>query len=419
MHIDVIDDYESFLGFKDEWETVYAADPEAQHFLSWTWMSKWLESAISEWVVFAVRETPDAGAYQAFLPLRIRAFPAKNGTVYTEVWMAAQGVADYVGFICRPEAEDAAIPALAERAKELKWNSLNLQCFSASEKRAKLWTDVFPRSHFKLKKVSSTNNEEGYDNSVCPYVRLPDDWDIYLINQVSANTRQKIRRFLRKVEASDTYQITLSNADTLERDYEILNKLWTDKWGERKGEVATEIFYNIRKTMLFHNEAHGSLFMPILWQDEKPIAVLGSLVDPIKKSMLFVLAGRDEKARGVPSGLVLHAYSIRHAIEIGLKTYDFLRGNEPYKYSFGPEERSINYLFIERKVGSKQLDPRCVGSAIRIIRNIQARGHLIEAERGFRQILKVEPENEAARLSLGQVLMAKGDNEGATKLMEG
>ncbi len=415
MHIDIVDDYESFLALKDDWESVYADDPEAHFFLSWTWMTKWLDSAISEWEIVVARDDENGGRCVAVLPLRIRAFPAKNGTLYTEIWMAAQGVADYVGFLCRPGAEESALPAMADYIKTLKWNGLNLRCFDASETRAKLWTDAFPRSDFKLKRVTSTDNEEGYDNSVCPYVTLPDDWDTYLDTQVSTNTRQKIRRFLRKVENSDEYSITVTSPETLERDYAVLNKLWEDKWGQSKGEMVTQIFYRIRRTMLTHCLEHDALFMPILWHNDKPVGALGSIVDPVKKSMLFLIAGRDVKAKGPPSGLVLHAYSIRHAIQRGLKTYDFLRGNEPYKYSFGSQERRIKYLMVERKIASKQLDPRCVGSAIEMTKRMQASGRLTEAERGYRQILKIQPENETAQQHLDQVVAAKSRSKAANK----
>ncbi|MEM7122002.1 MAG: GNAT family N-acetyltransferase [Pseudomonadota bacterium] len=415
MHLDVIDDYDSFLALKDPWDSVYADDPEAQFYLSWTWMTKWLDAAISEWVVLAARDETDGDRYVAFLPLRIRAFPAKNGTFYTEIWMAAQGIADYVGFLCRAGAEEQALPALANYVKTLKWNGLNLRCFDASDARMKLWTDAFPRSDFKLKRVTSTNNEEGYDNAICPYVTLPDDWDTYLDNQVSANTRQKIRRFLRKVENDDAYRITVTDKDSLESDYEVLQKLWDDKWGESKGEAATQIFGRIRRIMLTHCLEHDALFMPILWHGDKAVGALGSIVDTVKKSMLFMLAGRDLKAKGVPSGLVLHAYSIRYAIENGFKTYDFMRGNEPYKYSFGSKERLVKYMVVERKVAGNQLDPRCVGSATLLTQRTQAYGQWAQAERGYRQILKAQPDNEEVQTRLDQVLSMKSKPKASGK----
>lgn len=43
----------------------------------------------------------------------------------------------------------------------------------------------------------------------CPFVALPSDWDAYL-TKLSANNRQKVRRWLRKVEAGEEYDIAAS-----------------------------------------------------------------------------------------------------------------------------------------------------------------------------------------------------------------
>jgi CelD/BcsL family acetyltransferase involved in cellulose biosynthesis len=71
-----------------------------------------------------------------------------------------------------------------------------------------------------------------------------------------------------------------------------------------------------------------------------------------RKSLLFFMGGRDETFVNPPPGFVLHAYSIRHAIENGFETYDFLRGNEPYKYAFGAEERRIRTIVVSTRDGS-------------------------------------------------------------------
>jgi hypothetical protein len=44
---------------KGTWDAVYDADPEAQLFLSWMWMSKWLGDVIQPWIVVAAR--PEGG----------------------------------------------------------------------------------------------------------------------------------------------------------------------------------------------------------------------------------------------------------------------------------------------------------------------------------------------------------------------
>lgn len=87
-----------------------------------------------------------------------------------------------------------------------------------------------------------------------------------------------------------------------------------------------------------------------------PIGALSILIDTKKRSLLFFLGGRDMTVNNPPPGFVLHAHSIRYAIKNGFRTYDFLRGNEPYKYLFGAREREIRYIVVRRR--GQQRTPR-------------------------------------------------------------
>lgn len=48
------------------------------------------------------------------------------------------------------------------------------------------------------------------------------------------------------------------------------------------------------------------------------------------------------------AGIVLTAYCIRHAIEQGREAYDFLQGDERYKYQFGGQDVEVRRLQILR-----------------------------------------------------------------------
>ena len=43
MHVDIVSAFDDLHALKDNWNEVYAADPEAHYFLSWHWMAQWLQ----------------------------------------------------------------------------------------------------------------------------------------------------------------------------------------------------------------------------------------------------------------------------------------------------------------------------------------------------------------------------------------
>jgi hypothetical protein len=169
-------------------------------------------------------------------------------------------------------------------------------------------------------------------------------------------------------------------------------------------------------TRSFHS---GLVYLPTFWHGERPVAALATLVEPRRRTFSFYMTGRDETFEGPPAGMILHAHSIRHAIAHGFVEYDFLRGNEPYKYSFGCKERKIYSIVLETKSGRNlggRIDPRCIPDLLQQATELHRQGQSADAEIGYRRILEVEPKHADALHRLGQLLAAKGDFAAAKRM---
>jgi CelD/BcsL family acetyltransferase involved in cellulose biosynthesis len=204
MRVEIIEGSEAIERLRPEWDAIYDADPEAHYFLSWSWLNGYLAPWGREAFVLAARPDTDGASYVALLPLRLRTKEGSNTEFCNEINLAGNYISDYAGFLCRPGFEEQALPALAAKVQQLNWRRLRLENFCASERRAELFLRGFSADTFETTQPSLVN-PDGTDNSICPSVTLPDDWDRYLETRVSSNTRQKIRRFLRQVESSQAY----------------------------------------------------------------------------------------------------------------------------------------------------------------------------------------------------------------------
>jgi tetratricopeptide (TPR) repeat protein len=417
MLIDVIEDFEAFERLRPDWDDVYNDDPDAQFFLSWSWLSIWIPMLSSPWFILAVK--PAEGAkHVAFFPLRWRLKEDVKRGFYNEINMIGNFAADYTGFICKPEYDERALTTFARYLKRINWRRLNLDYLRTTDSRSRIFLSHFSDKRFGMRTEDRINKADKINNCLCPSISLPDEWDRYLADCTSANMRQKLRRFLRQVEADSTFRFTHSEGDDIERDLKMLLQFWATKWGPRKGSRLQSIL-NSNYTMLRRCGENGHLFMPILWREDKPLGGLISLMDPQKKAVLFYLAGRDESFNDPPPGLVLHAYSIRHAISRGFTTYDFLRGNEAYKFSFGAKERPIVCTVIgtrsERNLGDK-LHPGSLGAVFKRASDLHKAGKLVQAERGYRQILDSDPRHAHALYCLGQLMAGRGKHGAAKRL---
>lgn len=399
------------------WDQVYTADPEAHFFLSRFWLWPWLKSMEQRWVILAVRRSTHPDAYVAFMPLQQRTHMFPKGGFYNELAMAANRFADYTGLICDPAFAAAAIPMLGATIRRMSWRRMTFEQVRMSEERLALLLGDVDETALPVKRAYPPLYK-GIDNSVCPYVTLPSSFDDYLAG-LSANTRQKIRRVLRKIEGDPSFHFTCSTPGTIERDVDLLLGLWDRKWRPQKGERTDNILATMR-FMLIAAGRNGALYLPMLWQGEVLLGALGNLVDPLRKEMLFLIAGRNPDAGETPPGIALHAYAIRAAIQHGFRVYDFLRGDEKYKFSFAHETRLIpdlTFEFAGARNHDGKLDRRGFRRVLDETEKLVGQGKSKLAEIGYRQLIESDPENAHALAGCAHLLLTRNDLAEAETLL--
>ncbi|MGI2034638.1 GNAT family N-acetyltransferase [Rhizobium panacihumi] len=408
MRIDVIETLEALRKVRENWQSVFMADTSAQYFLSWSWLYRYL-SHRKRWFILALRHSEPDAPYVAFFPVRLQTQRDDKGQFFDEIIMAGNYAADYTGFIAQPQYESLAVRGFSDFLKAQNWRQIKLDYFGGPPGRheAMLRALQGPKVMFRNNKP---RNEQNVDNTICPVINLPDTWDGYLENHMSSQTRQKLRRFLRKVEGGDDYRITLATPQTIKRDMDILFDFWRKRWQPSKGD-KTEKLIAASREMLMDCFEDGDLDVPVLWHRDRPLGVLANIVDRRKRAILFYITGRDEEWTTPSPGLVLHGYCIRRAIAEGFHTYDFLRGTEPYKYMFGVEDRQINCTMFRTRDG-KNLGGKLNTRSIRFVYDqavaFYNNGKKPEAEMAFRQVLAAMPGHRGAQFGLANLQFERG-----------
>ena len=418
MHVQFVEGWDDFNRLRSEWDAIYEADPEAHHFLSWQWLSDWLNGHRSSWFILAAKRDEADTDYVGFLPMRnYLKFDKENG-FYNEISLAGAQYSDYTGILVRPEFETEALRAFARYVKlELNWARFSLDGLMISDRRRRAFLSVFDKPKFTSTSIDYRMSD-GTDNSICPSVTLPPNWDDYLAT-LSSNNRQKIRRLMRKVDASKECRIELADAQTYDRYLKVLLDFWKIKWAPSKGEKTNSIV-ECNHDMLIRCAEHGTLLLPVFFEGDRPVAALAIVIDTCKRSLLFLITGRDETYTAMPAGYLLHAYSIRHAIAHGFTSYDFCKGNEDYKYLFGARDRHLNPVAVRTVSGrnlSENPDPSWVPTMLSMTLDFENTGAMADAELGYRQILEVAPDNALALFRYGRFLAQTGAYGQAKRLL--
>ncbi|NEZ57689.1 GNAT family N-acetyltransferase [Adonisia turfae] len=421
MRIDVVDTLDQFKEIKEEWEWVYQSDPKSLFFISWVWLNGRLnchEAYEQPWMILAAKETEPNQNYVAFFPLVINTDEKLPGQLYNELSIIGVTDAMHIPFICLPNYEKDVASAFANYLLQhfTAWSTLTIANLSTADTRSKLLLEDFPKENYLVQELHHTSDVDSIDNNIVPHILLPQDWDIYLQEKLSSNTRQKVKRLLRKVSQNGEFRVTQPTAETLDQHIKVLLNFWEKSWSGRKGnEHCRNILENADLSLRRCFEYH-CLYLPVLWRNNQPLGAIANLIDWQKKSMLFWLGGRDEAVKNLSSGLILHALSIQFAIQNQFEVYDFLMGNEAYKFSLGAQPQHIKILTLQRRGESQrspQLDIRTLPQALEIASIYHQAGRLSEAGQCYRQILHTQPEHAEALYGLGVICQRTGDWQGA------
>jgi len=410
MHVDVFHNSEALAALRENWDAVYDADPEAQYFLSFTWIANWLRQINCAWLVLAAKTSAQARTYDAFFPLLLRVERREEGEFCNVLRMGGGWFAGYTGFLCGPDAEERAIPAFSNCILGLNWAQFVIENLYVSPKRRALFLEPFSRAGLITERLIRPDDGDGVDRDIYLCVNLPGDWETFLNRNLSANTRKKARRVMRKLETTADLRVTHASPATFQRDLATLLEFWEAQWADtvaaqHGSRTARGMLNNFRRMLRASFEAHA-LFLPVLWRDETPLAAIGTLIDAKNRSLLSLVSGRDVTVRDLQTGFILDLHSIRWAIENGFKAYDLLTGDFPYKRSFHPEERRVEWLSVRtedgRNLGGK-LDPRSLPAVLEKAEALERRGAYEAALQAIRQILAADPAHAEARRLLERV----------------
>jgi CelD/BcsL family acetyltransferase involved in cellulose biosynthesis len=323
MHLEVIDNLQEYETLKPTWDSIYNGDPNAHVFSSWGWLKGFFESTKNRWLVIGLKPSIDDD-YAAFFPLTIY----NHKLTFTKVLQfGGSPVADYTGFVCKPEYVNEAIEKFSNYLiNDFSWDRFHLK--DIADNRINSLISKFPQNSFRIQEINCV---------CCPYIDLPNTWDEYLVNKLSRAARSKLKRRMNKLSLLPDFRSVEIDENNFDEQIDTLLTLWREHW-----EICSNGYINIFKRSFENN----LLWVKTLYSGKIPLASLAAFKDePRKAFRVFITAYNNEYSQFAP-GRVLFAESIRYAIENGYRIYDFLRGDEDYKFRFGADTRTNSYLII-------------------------------------------------------------------------
>ena len=163
---------------------------------------------------------------------------------------------------------------------------------------------------------------------VCPLLSLASTWDEYLAG-LGGKERHELRRKMKKVNGAHIQDV--QPADT-HRLYQLMSAAGNDK-ADFLNDETRNFFSEIVEAF----DKRGWLRMREAVIDREVLGVLFAFAYD-KRVYLFNM-GHNIGMRKLSPGIVTVALDIRSAIDEKYEYYDFLRGDEEYKYRLGAVKR--------------------------------------------------------------------------------
>jgi CelD/BcsL family acetyltransferase involved in cellulose biosynthesis len=180
---------------------------------------------------------------------------------------------------------------------------------------------------------------EREQEAVCPAVALPEGWDAYL-GSLSKKDRHELRRKLRRFEEADggTRLIELTEATDVVAALPDFTRLHIESRAD-KAEFMTERMQHYFGALAEEFARQGRLSLYFLERSGQRIASL--LCFQAGDELMLYNSGYDPAFANISVGIVSKALCLQKAIADGKRSFNFLRGEERYKYDLGAVDRAV------------------------------------------------------------------------------
>jgi CelD/BcsL family acetyltransferase involved in cellulose biosynthesis len=335
MNTEIIQTSEAFFALRDEWNRLLLESPSDCVFLTHEWLSAWWQHLSEGRRLFIVTIREGQNLIGA-LPLAERK-PQFARMMPRVLEFLGSGVigSDYLDAIVKRGHEQVAMAAFADQLSSrgfmLQLSQLRGTSSLASELAVELQDRDWTIEETKI--------------NICPFIDLTGcTWDSYVAN-LGPHVRKGIKRCLRNLPKDFDYrcECVQSLADA-QRALDVVIDLHQRRWGNGRQSEA----FHSESVIAFHRQfvesaaEQGWLRILIIYLDGNPAAALyGFRYGP---TFYFYQSGFDPAFGKHSVGVATMGLAIKTAIEEGAAEYDFLHGDEEYKFHWAREVRDLGRI---------------------------------------------------------------------------
>jgi CelD/BcsL family acetyltransferase involved in cellulose biosynthesis len=314
--------FEQLLGLEAEWKRLWIKEPNATPFQSPDWLIPWWEYlGEGELCVLTFRRN---GALHGVAPFFIFEPQAGRGR---ELRLMGAGNSDYLDVLLEPGIAAEAVRKIFCWMEEecCRWDICRLE-------------QLRPSSILLQAPVPEHWQSQTHFQEVCPVLRLPEQLD-QLAGKFAHEKMTRLAYYRRHLQKLPEVRFETARCENLSELLESLIELHRARWA-RAGQPGV---MNNARLRDFHREtAERFLVSGVLrlYAVRSAGRVLGCFYGfHHQQRAYYYLSGFNPDFGSFELGTLLIDHAIEQAIREHCREFDFLRGNERYKYWWGAVDR--------------------------------------------------------------------------------
>jgi CelD/BcsL family acetyltransferase involved in cellulose biosynthesis len=323
LQCEFIDDPARLRALGEDWRRLWSALPDATPFQSPDWVLPWWnhfgEGPLFSFAFWNERELVGLAPLYIFCTANVR-----------RVFLIGTGNTDYLDVVFHPEWREQCASAL----------------FSAIREHSDLWDEcVFQRLRPESPLLSQSPSLCGLisqlqEQEPCPATNLR--------GSDTAAMLKTARYYTRKLEEKHSFSIERATAESLDEFLAALEQLHQARW-KAKGvpsvlakQTDRSFYCEIAKRLL----ERGGLRMYALRIGNHIADVLFGF--QWRNRMYLYVSAFDPAFAHMSLGTVALGHAVQTASDEGLHYFDFLRGQEHYKYRWGAQDQAVFMRIISK-----------------------------------------------------------------------
>ena len=322
----VIRDYEDLEQLGPAWAGLFSRAACDNVFLSIDWIDEWWRRYGKGQALFVIALQDGAGQLIGVAPFCIGPALGRHWGIRSLKFLGSQWVSsDHLDLLVEP---GFARPAAREVGRMIRdhrreWDYIELSdCDEGSPTMAEL-RNTLDRHGWKQRVMS---------RGTCPYIPLPESFQTYLAG-LNSNWRRNFRHGLRTLQKAARVQFSVvEDAFAIRGRFAEAMRLHQARLEERGSDStfldeAQQAFHSAVQDRV---APRGWVRLFLLEADGKAIAAYYGF--SVRGRFLALQSGFDPAWSRYSVGLVMVGLAIEESIRSGHKEFDFLRGNERYKF---------------------------------------------------------------------------------------